>query len=108
MLSLSCEKFEEFIESLPDKDADKLLALMSNIENQGMLVAQKMGWVDKLDKNLYEIRSKQGSNIQRALYFHKKDNKYFIVHGFTKKTQKTPKREIERGKRLRDNFLKGE
>nr|WP_239453973.1 type II toxin-antitoxin system RelE/ParE family toxin [Pediococcus acidilactici] len=44
----------------------------------------------KIEKNLYEIRSKRASNIQRAIYFQFKDNKYIITNGFTKKSQKTP------------------
>ena len=51
--------------------------------------------------NLFEIRSKVGSNIQRALYFHVHNGNYLITHGFTKKTNKTPKREIEHAKRVR-------
>ena len=40
-----------------------------------------MKWVKKLDNNLYEIRSKFGSNIQRAIYFQKVNNEYIITHG---------------------------
>jgi phage-related protein len=49
-----------------------------------------MKWLKKLDTNLYEIRSKVGSNIQRGIYFHWEDNKFINTHGFTKKTDKTP------------------
>ena len=35
-----------------------------------------------------------GNNIQRALYFHWKGSRYIITHGFSKKTQKTPRKEI--------------
>ncbi|MGC3051167.1 type II toxin-antitoxin system RelE/ParE family toxin, partial [Enterococcus faecalis] len=51
--------------------------------------------------NLYDLRSKVGSNIQRAFYFHVVDNRYIITLGFTKKTEKTPKQEIEHAKELR-------
>lgn len=55
---------------------------------------------------LYEIRSKVSSNIQQALYFHVVEENYLITNGFTKKTQKTPQREIEHAKRIKEEYLK--
>ncbi|WP_338145608.1 type II toxin-antitoxin system RelE/ParE family toxin [Macrococcus armenti] len=52
------------------------------------------------------MRSRVGNSQQRALYFQYVDNKYVITHGFTKKTQKTPKREITRAKSIRGKYLK--
>jgi phage-related protein len=46
------------------------------------------------------MRSKVGSNIQRALYFQKINQIYVITHGFTKKTEKTPRAEIEKAERI--------
>jgi len=51
-----------------------------------------------------EIRLKYPNSIQRALYFHVINNRYIITHGFTKKTQKTPKREIIHAKQIRREF----
>ena len=51
-----------------------------------------------------EIRLKCPNSIQRALYFHVINNRYIITHGFTKKTQKTPKREIIHAKQIRRKF----
>ena len=51
-----------------------------------------------------EIRHKCPNSIQRALYFHVINNRYIITHGFTKKTQKTPKREIIHAKQIRREF----
>ena len=58
----------------------------------------------KLDYEIYEIRSKHSNNIQRALYFHVNYNKYIVTHGFTKKTQKTPSREIQRAKVIKKEY----
>ncbi|MFC6180543.1 type II toxin-antitoxin system RelE/ParE family toxin [Lactiplantibacillus daowaiensis] len=38
----------------------------------------------KTDPNLFEIRSKQSTNIQRVIYFHFFENHYVITHAFTK------------------------
>ena len=58
----------------------------------------------KVDDDIFEIRSKVSSNIQRALYFHVTDERYIITHGFTKKTQKTPINEIKHARVLKKEF----
>ena len=91
-----------------NKDRIKLLTTIQKIEEEGIQIAIRMKWVKKLDNNLYEIRSKFGSNIQRAIYFQKVNNEYIITHGFTKKTQETPKREIAHGMNSIERYRKGE
>ncbi|MDR1495854.1 MAG: type II toxin-antitoxin system RelE/ParE family toxin [Clostridiales Family XIII bacterium] len=100
-------EFEEYIDELPCKDVAKLLAVISNTEEHGLLTAIKMQWIKKLEDDLYELRSKQGSDIQRALYFHKADSEYLITHGFTKKSPKTPENEIIHAKELRRMYKEG-
>ena len=101
-------EFEDYLNLLPDKDAEKLLAVIGVVEEHGLLVATRMKWVKKLEDDLYELRSKQGSNIQRVIYFQKIGTEYLITHGFTKKSQKTPKTEIEHAKAIRKRYLEGE
>ncbi len=99
-----CE-FEDFLNTLPEKDQAKLLAIIANIEEYGLEIAAQMEWVKKIEKNMYEIRSKRGHSIQRALYFHVIEYKYLITHGFTKKQDKTPEKEKEHARNIRDKFL---
>lgn len=54
-----------------------------------------------LDEDIWELRP--GSN--RVFYFYYKDNKFVLLHYFRKKSQKTPKREIDRAKAERDDYL---
>ena len=42
------------------------MSLISVIQDNGLLVAQRMEWVKRLDNEIFEIRSKFSSNIQRA------------------------------------------
>ncbi|WP_338231147.1 type II toxin-antitoxin system RelE/ParE family toxin [Companilactobacillus muriivasis] len=98
-------EFLIFYDSLPLKDREKLLATIIKVQDNGLLVSQKLKWIKKLDNNLYELRSKVGSNIQRAIYFHVENQNYLITHGFTKKSQKTPVSEINHGKELRQEYL---
>ena len=97
-------EFEEFYNSLPTKDRNKLRATIDMIEKAGIQPAIQLELVKKLNSEIYEIRSKISSNIQRALYFHIKNNQYIITHGFTKKTQKTPIKEIIRAKQIKQEF----
>lgn len=97
-------EFLEFLEKLPKKDQDKLLAVIHNVEVHGLLVARKMKWVKKLEDNLFELRSELGNNIQRALYFHWTGSRFIITHGFSKKSQKTPSKEILRALEIRKEF----
>ncbi|AWN18097.1 type II toxin-antitoxin system RelE/ParE family toxin [Streptococcus sobrinus] len=80
------------------------MSLISVIQDNGLLVAQRMEWVKRLDNEIFEIRSKFSSNIQRALYFHVSGNRFIITHGFTKKSQKTPFSEIQRAKIIKQEF----
>ncbi|MDF7638031.1 type II toxin-antitoxin system RelE/ParE family toxin [Lactobacillus sp. ESL0791] len=97
-------EFIEFYQKLSEKDRGKLAILIDKIQRYGLAIAARMEWIKKIDKNLYEIRTKTSSNIQRVIYFHVEDEQYIITHGFTKKTNKTPKREIEHAKVIRAEF----
>lgn len=57
-----------------------------------------------LDDGIFELRTVQGSNITRVLYFFVAGGEIVLTHGFVKKTQKTPAREIERAKRMREDW----
>ena len=53
---------------------------------------------------LYEIRVQQGSDIYRIFCFFDKGNLIIITNGFQKKTQKTPKNEIERALKIQEEY----
>ena len=55
---------------------------------------------------LYEIRVKQGSNIYRIFCFFDKGNIIIVTSGFQKKSQKTPKSEIEKAIRIKEEYEK--
>lgn len=58
-----------------------------------------------LGDGIFELRIKLGSDITRVLYFFVMDRKIILTNGFVKKTQKTPKQEIELCKKYRDEYL---
>jgi len=54
--------------------------------------------------DLYEIRVSLGNNIFRIFCFFDRDRLVIVLNGFQKKTQKTPKTEIERALRLKKEY----
>ena len=58
----------------------------------------------KNTSGLYEIRVQVGNNIYRIFCFFDKDNIVVIGHGFQKKSQKTPKQQIERAEQIRKEY----
>jgi len=57
-----------------------------------------------LEDGIYEIRIDRGGNIFRIFAFFDDNKLVVLLHGFQKKSQKTPRKEIERAKNLRSNY----
>jgi phage-related protein len=53
---------------------------------------------------IYEIRVEYGSNIYRVFSFFDEGNLVVLINGFQKKTQKTPKRELELAEKLKKQY----
>jgi phage-related protein len=51
--------------------------------------------VRHLDGKLWELREESSTNIYRLIYFFFTGRQIVFLHGFQKKTEKTPRREIE-------------
>ena len=54
---------------------------------------------------LFEIRVESGGDIYRVFCFFDEGNLIILMNGFQKKTQKTPKREIELAERLKKEYF---
>lgn len=101
------DTFDEFLEQLDVSARASLLRRIKAIENVGLRDASQRQWIKVLNKKgkIFEIRGRSKQFFPRAVYFHVKGNLYFISHGFNKKTNKTPKREIEQGIRRKYQFF---
>ena len=90
--SLRGEMFvEEFIKSLTRATISKVTHEISLLELHGWLL--RMPYSKKLTQDLYELRIR-GKEEVRIIYGFKR-NKIYMLHGFKKKTQQTPIKEIE-------------
>ena len=54
--------------------------------------------------DLYEIRVSMGNNIFRIFCFFDKGNLVVVLNGFQKKSQKTPKQEIQKAIKLKELY----
>ena len=69
------------------------------LQNNGIRLPENI--TKHIDENIWELRP--GSN--RIFYFCCNNNQFILLHSFRKKTQKTPRREIEKAKSERDDYL---
>ena len=54
---------------------------------------------------LFEIRVEVGSNIYRVFSFFDEGSLVVLINGFIKKTQKTPRSEIELAERIKKQYF---
>ena len=100
------EPVKEFLLSVDIKMRAKLLKIMELLAANGTDL--RMPYSEYLSDGIFEIRAKYGSDISRVLYFFVFGRKIILTNGFMKKTQKTPKNEIELAKKYRSDFLRRE
>ena len=93
----------EFINSVEDKKLRaKIIRSVKLLEQFG----QKLGMPDAkhLGNGIYELRTIQGNNIARCLYFFSSGDKAIVTNGVIKKTQKTPPEVIDLAKKYRADY----
>lgn len=93
---------EKFILQLEPKMQAKIIKILDLLEENGPLTG--LPYSEHLENGIFEIRAKQGRNITRVLYFFDARRKIILTNGFVKKTQKTPRREIELAKKYRAEY----
>ena len=94
---------EEFMSSLDIKMRAKLIGLLEILEEKGKQLREP--YSKHLESGIFELRCKFGGDITRVLYFFYYDGKIVLTNGFMKKTQKTPKYEIQLAKDRREDFI---
>jgi len=95
---------EEFLDSLPDKHAQKVAWVMRLVERLDRVPEQ---FLKKLvgTGHLREIRSQIGGKSYRFLGFFDSPTLLIVTNAFAKKQQKTPPREIALAEARRLNYL---
>jgi phage-related protein len=93
---------QEFLDSLEPKLLAKTLRTIDLLETNGPLLREP--YSKSLKEEIFELRTKQGSDITRVLYFFVVGKKVVLTNGFVKKAQKTPRSEKELAKRYKADY----
>ena len=95
--------FEEFLLKQSQKVQDKIFKVIEAIEILERVPSNYLKFIQGTN-GLYEARIQLGSNIWRVFCFFDNDKLVILLNGFQKKTQKTPKNEIEKALRLMKEY----
>jgi phage-related protein len=95
--------FEDFLLALDIRTQNKIHKIISLLETMDRVPSNYIKLISGT-KGLYEARVQLGSNIWRIFCFFDEGNLVILLNGFTKKTQRTPKSEIEKAKILMRSY----
>jgi len=97
------EEAKDFLDSLDDKPRDKIFY---NIWKSKIVKDDEL--LKKVDDEIWEFRTLYNKIAYRLFAFWDETEKSMIIttHGIVKKTDKTPKKEIEKAKQLKVEYLK--
>ncbi len=91
------KKVETGLLKWPAKLRAKLSRILELIELEGGDLG--LPFTRAMGNNLFEIRVKAQSGIGRVFYAYVKKREIIILHSFIKKTQETPKKELDLAKK---------
>ena len=94
---------EKFLDSVNPKMRAKIYGLMGILQEKGNMLREP--YSKHLVDGIFFFCFKFGSDITRVLYFFYYEGKIIMTNGFVKKTQKTPKEEIQIAKDRRKDFI---
>lgn len=82
---------EKFLLNLTKSTISKVLRILDLLENYGPLIG--MPYVKKVNSKLYELRIRGKEEVRFLFTYH--GNLIRVLHGFKKKKQKIPQKEIK-------------
>ena len=97
--------FEEFFQKQKKKVKEKIIWTLSLIEEHEVIPEKYLKHLEGT-VGLYEVRVQSGREIFRLFAFFDKDKLVVVMNGFQKKSEKTPKVEIEKALKIRNNYEK--
>lgn len=97
------EPTAEFIEALSNETKIKVLRIIKLLKDYGVLL--KEPYTRQVKGKIRELRIKDIQGAIRILYFTYTGKRFILLHGFIKKTEKTPEREIEIAEKRLNDFI---
>lgn len=98
------EIVREFLNSLPLPAKTKAMRLIDTLAERGILL--KEPFTRHVRGKIRELRIKDAQGNIRILYFTYTGRRFVLLHGFIKKTDKTPDREIETAEKRMNDHIK--
>ncbi len=95
--------FEDFFVKQRQKVKDKIIWTFSLVEELQIVPETYLKHIEDTDA-LYEIRAQQGSDVFRMLCFFDEGSIVILANAFQKKTQKTPKKEIQKALKIKAEY----
>lgn len=100
-------EIKEYIKALSEKKGkdnniklNKIISYIRILSEKGLSIGEP--FVKHIEDNIWELRPLR----DRILFAYWNNNKFILLNIFVKKTQKTPRREIEKAKRLMEDYKK--
>ena len=93
----------DFLESLSNKQVEKIFFVLDLIETIDIVPRKFFKKLESTD--LWEVRIQHANNIFRILGFFDGNDLIVLNHAFTKKTQKTPKKEIKIAEQRKKDYF---
>ena len=97
--------FQKFFAKQKEKVKDKIIWTFDLIEELPKVPVTYLKHIENTN-GLYEIRVQISSDIFRIFCFFDKGQLVVIINGFQKKSQKTPKKEIEKAIKIKQEYEK--
>lgn len=95
---------EEFLDKLSDKQVAKILWVLRLVKSLEAAPRQYFKLLENTD-GVWEVRVQLGNNTFRLLGFFAETRVIVLTNGFTKKTQKTPPKEIALAQQRREDYF---
>ncbi len=95
--------FQGFFVKQRDKVRDKIIWTIELIEEVQKVPETYLKHIENTD-GLYEIRVQQGSDVFRIFCFFDQGKLVILMNGFEKKSQKTPKKEINKALKIKEEY----
>ena len=98
----------DFILSLSNKERAKVAHEIEILEKEGIYLSypHTSKIIGKEYKSLWELRIRFSKNNFRIIYFIYIKNTFVLLHGFKKKTNATPKKDLETAKKRMIEYKK--
>lgn len=93
--------FVEFLSTLKENEVKKIIYVIDMLKIRQRVSSK---YVKYIKDGLFELRAECDGNIFRVFFIFDEGNIVLLLNGFRKKTDKTPKQEIEKALRLKNEY----